>query len=384
MNVLDQRADLNGTEMLFIYRTCDPPEFVKAASSMQLCGDENLAPHLLALQGRLYPMHTAAATWMSSAFFEQKKAQLSPQQQATVSRRLADAALHFGITGYVQQLRSTLDKQADLSLDVLPDNEFAYVWRSEQGDKQRHWPLRNALEVKAAASALAQHRDRFTYADRAKIASRILDKAGDYGAALGDGQYDLLERIAGYGVCAAKQACDLLRQRAGLTRDPEIGEELRKLAAMIEAEPVRVQHPAALHDLAQVVDTVDRALRVKYSAEFPRPEDVLFQLNQKTAAVLLDEHVTLLNGSFYKLADLEELPLDALQEVLGAAFARSVASGGLYGDRSKLAEVLPILPRDDADLFDTLAEAHGIQPATKFAAEHVRLTPEDLMALAAQ
>ena len=69
---------------------------------------------------------------------------------------------------------------------------------------------------------------------------------------------------------------------------------------------------------------------------------------------------------------------------MGCEFSDEISAGGLYVNMDKLAELLPTLPRGDAERFDTLLSGQGIQPFAKEAAhESVGISQQDLFALAA-
>lgn len=387
VTVLDQRADANGLELATIYSTCQPPDFVKTASSEQICGGDDLAAHLYALPGRLYPLHTAAATWVSQAFYQTKRAMLSPQQQQLVERRLADAGKYFGIAPWLSRLTETLQKQADVSLTNLPDDLFGYVWQPEDGGpKQRHWPLRNAMEVKAATAHLQQYRDHFCYRDRQKIAARILTKAADYASDLAPAEVDFLERQAGYAACLPPAAVALLEQRALLCSDrPEYQGELQKLATALRQAPELLQQHDVATELVATVENIDRELHVRYGGSVRRPEDALFALSKTAVAEMLDDHVVLTTGNMYATRALSKLPLSGVAAVFGQKMASAMSADGVFLNLDRLAETLPVLPRPDAALFEQLAADHGIQPVEKVArAAPLQMTDDELQLLAAQ
>jgi hypothetical protein len=70
----------------------------------------------------------------------------------------------------------------------------------------------------------------------------------------------------------------------------------------------------------------------------------------------------------YKAADLERVKLDAIADVMGEDFAQAISAGGLFVDQTKMAEIIPTLPRGDAELFDRMLYSMGIHPVVKEAA----------------
>jgi hypothetical protein len=358
------------------------PEFVKQASTEQLLGPEDLGPDLFAdPRHRRYPMHTKAATWLSAAFLYDKWPQLPVKEAAAAEARLLEMADVWHIRPLIEGLKEKVAASRRDSLSALPDEDFAW-----SRDGERHLPLRNALEVRAAAEYLVKWRDEFTFPDRQDMARRILQKAARHGAALGDYD-DFLEKAAGFGGCSAAQAAGLVRGRAKLARSghPDIANELEKMAETIMADTRRARMPNMLAKVAETIDMVDRLLHIsEYSEAVPRAEDVLFALTRKAASALAEQHLRTTTGSVYDKDDLARLRTRTVRDYMGDALAEATTSDGLTVDAVKLAEIVPTLPLGDARIFDQLCKDVGIRTFAKEAADHrVGFTREDLRALAA-
>ncbi len=297
--VMDQSRDLTGSETHRILTIYAPPPYVKQASHDQRCGSAELPPHCYADQRRkLYPCHSAAATWLSSAFFMEKHAELSRADQEIIVRRLIDAARYFGIAADVGRLAV---KAAEIASDdeaKLPDSEFAYIWEAG-GKKERRLPLRNPHEVKAAADWLGKYRDRFTWEDRQRIASKILARAESWSVTL-DNQ-EVLEKTAGFGCCPVEAVANMLEKRAMLCRksQPDIATEVKRLATIVRNHPPGVLNNAIWHKVADIVDRFDRmtGLTKHYGQGLDMPEDTLFQITEKVARDVTEQNIMLTNGA---------------------------------------------------------------------------------------
>lgn len=371
-NPLDQTHDISGRETHRLAALFPPPEFVKAASQERLQGGENLQRHMYAdPSDKLYPCHTAPATWMSALFFEDKRAAFEPARAQKIEERLDAAASYFGITGLVKELRDKVAGETRTDLANLPDSAFAIVWADETGNKDRHWPLRNATEVKFAAAHFKAHRDQFTFEDRHTIATKILEKAAEYGADTSEAE-DTLELAAGRGACAAKVASNMLRNRASLVArySPENAAGMLKLAEVVDNNPEAARTQETRLKLAAAVDEFDRANKLcsMYDEGLYRPEEVLFAITEKVAADFMQAHVETTTGNVYNLEDLEKLAEDDVRSWMGDEFADAVTAGGVYLDRDKLAAIVPTLDRGMAATLDRLAAEKGVAPAVKSAA----------------
>ena len=388
----DQTLDLNGQELHRILSVYPLPDFVKNASQEDICGGDDLPPHLFAdMTRRRYPIHSGPATVISSIFFNEKRASMNSHQAALVETKLNKAADYFKVEGYVRRLTEKVAEAATYDETALPDTIFAIVFDGADGTKERHYPLRNVHEVKTAAAWLKDHRDELPFADRRQIADKILTKAAEFGAGLPDHRYTL-EKMAGLGVCSGTDAAKLIRTRiyaAGNTHRPsDIQIELEKLAKLCEDSPQAIHHFSSLTKIAEIVDQFDHesGLNRKYDDVIERPEDVLFAVTGKAAAEVDSEIVgNALTGNYYKKADLQAVPMRDLADNLGEDFAQEVSTAGAWIDMAKLASIVPTLPLGDAELFDEVVAAAGIQPfATKSAAVGKSISPVEQVEMAKQ
>jgi len=387
---LDHAHDTSGQETHRLTTLFTPPDFVKAADAARLIGDpEKLPRHVYADQhNKLYPCHTAPATWMSALFFADKCAHFTEKEAAQIRDRIHKAAKYFGIAGVVNDLEKAAAVLGDEDLDSLEDDDWGVVWLDSAGNKERHWPLRNAKEVKFAADYFSQFRDEFTFEDRHQIATKVLTKAAAYSADLGDAG-DALHFAAGRGLCAAKTASEMLRNRAALTKRkyPELAAGIEKLATIVDNNPEQARDENVRLKLAAAVDEFDRATqlcRLYAAGGLPRPEEVLFAVTEKTARDFMAQNVETTTGNVYALIDLEKLAVDDLREWLGDDFAEAVSAGGVFVDREKLAAIIPTLDRGMAATLDRLLQEKNVDTVVKQASAASLLPLEQLYALAAQ
>jgi hypothetical protein len=369
----DQSRDLGGQDTHKVLTLFAAPDFVKKATLEQRCGSAALPPAGYADPvHKLYPCHTPAATWLSTAFFLHKQAELP--NAVAVSQRLDETAAYFGISGEVKQLRESFTKVSQHDEAGLPDELFALVVEYDDSRKERRYPMRNAAETKTAADYLHRFRREFSYTDRQQIATKILTKAAEYGASLGE-RRDELERTAGRGIGSTEDTIDMLMTRSRLLRAHNEGREpaleLQKMAEVIQQHPDQFRQFDKLSELAAAVDEVDR--HFKFPGRYGQgvldfPEDTLFAINEKLAADLSAELISTVSGSVYKRADLEAVPLNSYREAFGDDFIDAVSVAGVSIDGQKLAEVVATLPRPDAEQLDMLMSSVGRGPFGKQAA----------------
>ena len=389
MNMLDHTQDVSGRETHRLLSLYPPPDFVKAAAAERLSGDpEKLARHLYAEpRKRLYPCHTAPATWMSALWFAEKQSEFDAKTAAAVEASIKTAANYFGIAGLVEQLMEKVSADNDNDLAKLSDESFAIVWKDEAGNTERHWPMRNATEVKFACAHFRKYRDEFIFADRHKIANKILDKALEFGADTSAAE-GVLETAAGRGLCATKVAADLLRSRAQLTKrsHANLSAEMEKLAELVESNPAETQHEDCRLKLATVIDQFDRETklcRLYDEKGLPRAEEVLFAITEKVARDFMGDNVETTTGNVYAIDDIEKLAVEDIRSWMGDEFADAVSTGGVYTDRDKLAAIVPTLDRGMAATFDRLMQEKRAYPVVTKAAADSLMPLEKLYGLAA-
>lgn len=389
MSILDHTQDISGTETHRLTSLHEPPEFVKEADHTRLHGDPEMLPaHVYGDQTtRTWPVHSAPATWMSALFFFDKKAELDPKKAEVVERRILDAAKFFNIGPQVDELKTKIGQSLAHDLSKVGDDDFALVWETENG-KDRHYPLRNAEEVKMAEAWFDKFRDEFLWPDRRRIAEKIHEKAAQYGVGLQNPE--MIEKTAGLGHCPTGEIADMMESRGAMCcrTHPELADEMRKLATIVRDNGLDFRDSATREKIATVIDQFDRETKLNRmygEGGLERPEEVMFKLTSKHASEFVNEHVQMTSGTIYEKSAFDGIPLTHIKDWLGDDFADAVSAGGLYADPEKIADIAATLPRPDAEVFDRMANAGGISAfATTKAAADEGLTTDEMYALAAQ
>lgn len=380
---VDQTSDPQGVQLFKFSQLYEFPSFVKSADFQQVMSPARLSHTAYAdYYGQRFPCHTKAATWISAVYFFENRGSLNPKQASAIEQRLDQfAAYHKIRNAYeaVKEQHSSLHKEASLQ-----DDQFAYVWRSEDGRVERRCPLRNPLEIKTAAEWFQKYRDHWAFADRQKIARRILKKADECGVCISDSLDTALRKQAGEGLPNPKEVSRMLDNRAKLIDNPTLKGQVQKLADTVRTTPRFSLGPGQLEKLAATIDRLDRITGIsrKYSEAVPRPEDVLFQVTYKEASGYVDDCCRLTTGNIYNKQDLSSLKTADLQDLFGDDFVREVSTG--FGvDAEKLATIAHTLPRGEAELLDRLLADCNVRPLAK-QAESAKLgfSKEQLTAMA--
>lgn len=388
---VDHTADSSGVELLRLFEAYGDviPDFVKRANfdAVMRPGRQPVTVYADPVR-RQFPCQNAASTFLSVMFYQEKRAEFHPKDQASIERRLDHYVDYFAIRGPVDRLKEARELRVKSAAEALPDSSFAYVWVGEDGTKERWMRMTTAAEVKQAADALESIAPRMPFSDRHVVARRVLEKAAAFGAALRPEQLEFLERQAGRGVCDRDAVVAMLRGRAKLAADGPLRLHLQKLADSVAATPAVCLDPNALVKLAETVYQVDASLGVRpdaYSDKLPRPEDVLFEVTFTKTARDLAQKVATTSGTVYDKKAFAGLSVEELRSVFGDDFADEVkcGSGGDKVDLEKMADLVPTLPRPEAEILDQLMGSRGERPALRKAAScGVGFTREQLAKIA--
>lgn len=360
-----------------------PPAFVKSADHAALTGDPETLPANAYADAthRLYPCHTKAATWMSALFAYNQ--QDNSAKHKAVCQRIEKAAAYFNILPELEELKSRVEKVAGDETAALPDDMFAFVWEAAD-TKERHYPLRNAAEVKTAATWFGKHASAFRFDDKHTIAKKILAKAAEYATDIDN--TDLLDRCGGFGYCDTETAATAWQKRASLVAgtNPAYAAQAKAVANSITTTGLTARDTGLRLKMAALMDEFDRltGLTALYGGDLESPEDTLFMVTAKVASDFLSQHVATTNGAIYEKSQLEGLPIQHVQSWMGDDFAD--ACGGVMLDVEKMAAILATLPRPDAEMFERMATAAGVSVVHREkAAESLGLSDAEITAAAA-
>ena len=363
---IDQSGDVNLVETNRLNAMYGFPEYVKQASVQAVCSPPGDSPTMFADPvSHQFPVHSKAATLVSHMFFLANEDQVNPKLRPLIRGRLDKMAVYWGIGGDVEAVRV---KHAQMQKDAVPDSRYAIVIASDNGVKDRRYPLRNAMEVKAAAQWFENHLDslrtEFLFTDRQIIARNILRKAGEYGADIGD-YTETLQKSAGMGVGSPSKIAAAIRNRvkAADRVKPGLAVLFEALANKVASQPRAFLDPDTATKLATTIETFDRETHLlnKYSPGLPSVEDALFDVTHEKLASIHANSCQTLTGSVYTTDQFSKLSFSDVKDLFGDDIANEVCTG-LGIDPAKFAEVATTLPRPDAISLDTMMADKGLHP----------------------
>jgi hypothetical protein len=325
------------------------PEFVKQADVEDLSFDRD--PRLSAnafadAANKAYPCHTKAACYVSTARFWSREADEEADPQ--VAEKLASMAKFWGIEDVVRGLTEKI--AADYAVNDpsnLKDEDYGLV-TVVGGEKLRDYPLIDAESVKAAACRFREDRVHYPWPVRRDTARRILEKAASFEADLlpHAGYLELTESAALEPRSSVSVGIRLAR-RIPLIKTAEAARV--NLARLVNACDDQAVSAEEFDKIAEAVDELDREhdltklYGVKGSIELLESARFYVDPAEKQAS----GKIRLTNGQLIGPEEMEKISLQHFQVL--PDYLSAVETGGRL-DMEKLADVLPTMPADDANL----------------------------------
>lgn len=385
--IVDLTTDPQGIHFCQVIRRLPVPDFVKSADDVYLGHNPDVPGHLFADPVRQRYVHdSAASTWLSAAYLMTKKACLDPRYAKIVENNLRAHFDYYGIGTEWEKLATAVQELPKDTDDSIPEDRYAFCRNDEaSGTRLQYLPIKAADDVALTTAWLYDKRADICFEDRHHIATRLLKIAAELDAPLTESMSSYLHKCAGDGVGVPSTVAKQIRLRRQAVKVAEDRLDLEQLERAVLHSPKLLLVGDMAIKLATVIDQIDRNSRLtrSYGGEIQSPEDIIFGTSFEKAAQELDDVCELLSGTSYSKHQLRDIRLTKFAELFGddlAASCRSPLGRGV--DVEKLAELLPTLPRPDAELFDALMSEMKIEPLDKVAAD-IRIDEADLEAAAA-
>lgn len=334
---MDVLHDTSWRQWLKIASTYKVPKYVLEHSPMEKTAADAMDDALFADFGKkMFPIDTAANTWLSAAYFNENRNSVDDIVRAQVESNIKMAASIWNID---KDVKDVLEFK---TAEYLPESDLQnYGYVDKKGN--RYFPMFDAEGVKRAADNFDRFRGSLPADVRKKIACAIVKKAHAGNISI----QGSLFREAGIGLPNKIDLMDNMLDRAYLTKNAECATVIAGLVKVVAAS-----QPDELMDnldkLAHVLSELDKmnGMDLEYGRKLLAPADFVYGMMQKEAAAFIKDALTLDQHTFsiHKLAEVDP---SVFKTALGDDLFKAISDKAGKLDTAKMAEVLPTLPRPD-------------------------------------
>lgn len=307
---------------------------------------------------RRFPCHTKEATIKSSLYFYGQLAAgdawNSTLPVEKVAQRIDKAAEFFNVKPELEQIKAQAGAQSvPKSASITLPDEAYIICENNNGKLVRRFPAVNAPSTKKAAESLVLYRAHYPFSWRKKAATVALQRAMHYNVSLDPHTLATLTKMAGIVPAEAKTAgYNLL----------ELSNSYRGKAANTIRDAAHIVASGTLSesDVCTLCELMDKTASVFEPHHRPMVEDAMFTIPTEKKAEA-PESVTLTTGNTYDIGSLMQVPQDTYL-ILGEDVSKSIVDNSGALDAKKMTDVLPTLPRPEANLLETALNAVHVAP----------------------
>jgi hypothetical protein len=338
---------LSRSELHRISKAYELPEYVSQASlpsdlELSAMSDGAFADS----DARRLPVHTKAAAVLSTAIFCDGMITRGQFDQSTCDQ-LAKAAQFWGVEDIASQIGSKAQQAVKEAAAQAsnPDN-YAMIFDGEFAGQSPQYPIHDAEAVAFSCKALYEQRHLWPLSLRKSAALRLIKRATELSCFPIDPSMVYMGKAAGITEVDGDSLCEMLMDRIVLLDRSPVVEKLAQIASHVRGRTVPAEEFAKC---AELVDTLDRKTELyrRYGTSLDLPEEVEVPESLLKSAASRST-ITLVNGAEFDGDEIERAGLGPFS--LMPEFMDAVSTNGSF-DLDKAADILPTLPRDEADIF---------------------------------
>jgi len=302
---------------------------------------------------RKFPIDTKANCWTSALYFYggQHNKNASNKQ---IETRLEQAGKVWGINSDIDVI-----KQAFIPKNVTVDYAIRFI---DDGRTITRCPYHTVELATKSAEWLFNNRFAFPVSIQKEAATKLMktaeltkisSKAAIYldKLACSDNYNNLNNRIAS---AIADRLAIVKTAKWG-----ELGNELLKVANSLSNNPYALcDNPGVILEALETFD-IDNKLHTKWGKDLNHPVDVCYSYNLTKSAEAIESTVSLTTGTMLNLEAMSDSQLEKGLKMAGDDFLDFCKPDGINLDRSKIAEVIPTLPRPEAKRFEKGIKSAG-------------------------
>jgi hypothetical protein len=362
--ICDYYDDVNKQVLYKLSKLVELPEFVKSASVETREELQGVPAHAYADAVRnKFPTHTKEATLLSQLYFLNAKHLYDSKEAGLVQVRIDAGAKYWSILGATHHVKKAWHDAHNPVAPDLADDDYALVTEYE-GQTIRRFPMPTPASTKEAAHYLYQNRAKYPLDWRRTAARKILTKVAEHNAEVDPIVHEYLCKAAGFGSNSPERVYRAMARRVYAATDKyrDLQVKLAEVANSVRALK-SPPSPKFMSKIAMMIDQFDRTTglhRLYDEGSMDLPEEICFELTEKVATAVKNDHIVLTTGTALPISYFTEMPLDKLAGIMGTEFSQAVASeDGIGVDPIKFAQIVPTLPLDDARLLEQAMASAG-------------------------
>ena len=343
---LDQTTDYSRGELLKFTNDINLPEYVKTAELDDANSVKDLSKEAFADQwNKAFPIYTPASTFISSLYFNSKKADLYKMwgnfYTSAVSDSLNKAAQVHGIEKDIEEAtKSLIQKQA-------ADYNDSFIYTAKLGGEDVElYKVKTAADFTDACNDFSKNVGNFPFEWRLGIAQNFVKRASEFGV---DELPDLVCKYAGMfypDIAALDKELEYRMSKLSSEDHKKIVSQLRDILPSIEKTSEFMQ-------LAEIVYNTEKVAGLYSNHErkciLRDVVDAVFTLPIEKVAEIVD--VVKMGNFQFSMRDLKKVSSDKYEEAFGVVLDPQ--------KEAELREVLPTMPLSDVRMFQELT---GIKP----------------------
>lgn len=344
---LDVTTDYSLKELNAFLDINSIPDYVKQGEVLSKEAAEKLSEEAFADRyHRAFPIDTPTSTYVSNAYFVNKKAALEekwgPNFVAEVETRIKQAGELFKISEDLEAYNS------GLAIKTAADYTEQCV-SSIQADGQIYdlFPYKTAADLIKHAETFAQDIKNYPFSWRAQIASDFVKSATDLGI---EEMPDLIAKYAGFYFPDTRNFGTELTRRMNKISSATAKEQYKQCiqkAANIASCQDAMQVCAEAYMIEKSAGVYDNA---SLSSQLGDIVDKTFLLDIEKIAALLD--IVHMDGEPYAMADLKKISKDVYKQAFGCDIDPN--------NDAELRDVLPTMPGSDVAMLRELSNISSL------------------------
>ena len=345
----DQQSDYSGKELYGMLSGVELPEYVKTAELEDSYELRSLPKTAFADPERgIYPINTPARTYVSNAYFINKKAAISKLYgegyASQLESKIAEAADIFGISEDLQDYNRSLN----VKLASGYDERYMVDFHVEgMPAPVQLYPVKTAADLSESAEAFTKNIGNFPFDVRIKSAENFLKAARELGV---DELPDLLAKYAGlYYPNLSNVEHELWRRSTKLAG--EVNKQVYQALIKDAANMTSVDEVMKIAETCFHIENMEGLYEKRAAAQL-LGDPVDFFFTDPVTKVASDLNYVEVHGDKYRMEDLTKVSKDKYEEAFGDCGIDPTSP-------EKIADILPTMPRSDVKLFEELT---GVRP----------------------